>query len=300
VWQARRCPFRRFRCNVQRFVNHFRNSVEQRIFVAIQLFAGFRCYPDGVWMKIERTQPGRTNAAKPVRAPEQAAQAAQAYGATGAGQASAPAPAGDVATIAGLTEADLTPKVRQALDLLMTEVQRMREELSQARHRINYLEKLADEDTLVPVANRRAFVREMSRMVAYAERYGSGSSVLYFDINGFKEINDKYGHAAGDAALRQIAELLAENVRESDVVGRLGGDEFGVILAQATAEVAAEKAASLSALIGATPLDWEGNAINLSVSYGVYSFSGTEDAGEALQRADQAMYEQKNSRAVGD
>jgi len=116
-------------------------------------------------MKIERTQTGRTSAATPVRATEQAA---QAYGATGAGQASGPPPAGDVATIAGLTEADLTPKVRQALDLLMTEVQRMREELSQARNRINYLEKLADEDTLVPVANRRAFVREMSRMVAYA------------------------------------------------------------------------------------------------------------------------------------
>ncbi|MBT3400444.1 MAG: GGDEF domain-containing protein [Rhodospirillaceae bacterium] len=179
----------------------------------------------------------------------------------------------------------------------MTEVQRMREELSQARHRINYLEKLADEDTLVPVANRRAFVREMSRMVAYAERYGSGSSVLYFDINGFKEINDQHGHAAGDAALRQIAELLAENVRESDIVGRLGGDEFGVILAQATAEVAAEKASSLAALIATTPLDWEGTAITLSVSYGVYSFSGTEDAGEALQRADQAMYAQKQNRA---
>ena len=251
-------------------------------------------------MKIERTQPGRTNAAKPVRAPEQAAQAAQAYGAAGAGQADATRPSGDVASIAGLTEADLTPKVRQALDMLMAEVQRMREELSQARHRINYLEKLADEDALVPVANRRAFVREMSRMVAYAERYGSGSSVLYFDINDFKEINDHYGHAAGDAALRQFGELLAENVRESDIVGRLGGDEFGVILAQASPEVAAEKAASLSALIAATPVNWEGTAITLSVSYGVYSFSGTEDAGEVLQRADQAMYEQKQGRAIGD
>ena len=153
---------------------------------------------------------------------------------------------------------------------------------------------------MVPVANRRAFVREMSRMVAYAERYGSGSSVLYFDINGFKEINDQHDHAAGDAALRQIAELLAENVREFDIVGRLGGDEFGVILAQASPEVAAEKAASLSALISTTPLNWEGAAISVSVSYGLYSFSGTEDAGEALQRADQAMYEQKHSRAIGD
>jgi len=249
-------------------------------------------------MKIEQTQTGRTSAAKPVRAPEQAAQAAQAYGAGGAG--AAPAPAADVATIAGLTDADLTPEVRQTLDLLMAAVQRMREELSQARNRVNYLEKLADEDTLVPVANRRAFVREMSRMVAYAERYGAGSSVLYFDINGFKEINDRHDHAAGDAALRHIAEILTENVRESDIVGRLGGDEFGVILAQAGPDVAAEKAASLSALIAGTPVDWAGTPLVLSVSYGVYSFTGTEDAGAALQRADQAMYEQKQNRAAGE
>ena len=248
-------------------------------------------------MKIDRTQPQRTGAARPVRPAEQAS---QAYGATAADTA-APAPVtADVATIAGLSEADLTPKVRQALDLLMTEVQRMREELSQARHRINYLEKLADEDALVPVANRRAFVREMTRVVAYSERYGASSSVLYFDINGFKEINDRFGHVAGDAALRQIAEILAENVRESDIVGRLGGDEFGVILAQADAEAAAEKATSLSAMIAATPFEWEGNKLSLSVSYGAYSFSGKEDAGEALQRADQAMYANKQRQAAGN
>lgn len=78
----------------------------------------------------------------------------------------------DEATIAGLSETDLTPKVRQALEMLMNEVQRTREKLSQARSRINYLEKFADEDTLVPIANRRAFVHEMSRMIAYVERYG--------------------------------------------------------------------------------------------------------------------------------
>ena len=150
--------------------------------------------------------------------------------------------------------------------MLMSEVQRMREELSQARHRISYLEKLADEDTLVPVANRRAFVREMSRMVAYAGRYGAHTSVLYFDVNGFKQINDQHGHAVGDAALQHVAMLLAENIRESDIVGRLGGDEFDVILAQADSEAANEKATSLS----------------LSVSFGAYSFSGGEDAGEAL------------------
>jgi diguanylate cyclase (GGDEF)-like protein len=246
-------------------------------------------------MKIDRTRPQSTGSV----APASAAQAAsRAYGAQDAAAANAPRPVADVATIAGLSDADLTPKVRQALDMLMNEVQRMREELSQARHRINYLEKLADEDTLVPIANRRAFVCEMSRMIAYAERYGAQTSVLYFDINGFKEINDTHGHAAGDQALQHVATLLAENIRESDIVGRLGGDEFGVILAQAGTESAHEKASSLSALIENTPFAWEGHSLSLSVSYGAYSFSGSEDAGEALQRADQAMYAQKQGRAA--
>lgn len=245
-------------------------------------------------MKIDRTRPQSTGSV----APAGAAQAAsRAYGAQDAAAATAPRPMADVATIAGLSETDLTPKVRQALEMLMNEVQRMREELSQARSRITF-EKLADEDTLVPIANRRAFVREMSRMIAYAERYGAQTSVLYFDINGFKDINDTHGHAAGDEALQHVATLLAENIRESDIVGRLGGDEFGVILAQAGTESAHEKAASLSALIENTPFTWEGHSLSLSVSYGAYSFSGSEDAGEALQRADQAMYAQKQGRAA--
>ena len=246
-------------------------------------------------MKIDRPRPQSTGHVVSARSAEAAS---RAYGAQDS-TVSGPRPSADVATIAGLSETELTPKVRQALDMLMTEVQSMREELSQARHRINYLEKLADEDTLVPVANRRAFVREMSRMVAYAERYGSDTSVLYFDINGFNEINDSYGHAAGDAALQHVAMLLAENIRESDIVGRLGGDEFGVILAQAGTESAHEKATLLSGAIENTPFQWEGNSLSLSVSFGAYSFSGGEDAGEALQRADKAMYKQKQNRAAG-
>ncbi len=200
-------------------------------------------------------------------------------------------------TIAGIPETDLTPKVRQALQMLMSEVQRLREDLRQAHQRVGFLEKLADEDSLVPVANRRAFVRELSRMAAFAERYNTPSSVLYFDINGFKQINDQHGHAAGDAALKHIATVLAENIRESDIVGRLGGDEFGVILAQSDQANAAEKAAGLAALIIRSPAEWNGVSLRLSVSYGMFTFSGGENAGEALARADRAMYAQKQAKA---
>ncbi len=199
----------------------------------------------------------------------------------------------DVATIMGIPEAELTPKVRAALMSLMEEVERLRRDLQATHARLEHLEQLADQDTLAPIANRRAFVREMSRIMAYSQRYGAPSSVLYFDFNGLKAINDKYGHAAGDAALMKVAQVLLENVRESDVVGRLGGDEFGVILAQADQPTAAEKGASLASAIAANPLSWENNEIPLAVAFGTYCFEAGEDVGSALANADKAMYANK-------
>ena len=206
----------------------------------------------------------------------------------------------DVASIAGLDEAELSPGVRAALSALMEEVHRLRGELDRSRRRIEHLERLADEDSLLPMANRRAFVRELSRMVSFAERYGNTGMVLYFDVNNLKQLNDQYGHAAGDAALKKIAEVLLANVRESDVVGRLGGDEFGVILVQVDEAGGREKAASLAALIAASPLEWGGKTIELSVAYGLNPLTGAGGADHALHAADQAMYQQKYGAPAPD
>ena len=201
----------------------------------------------------------------------------------------------DVATIMGVPEAELTPKVRAAIDRLMAEAQSLREELGRARRRVEYLEQLADRDPLAPVLNRRAFVRELTRMIAFAERYGVSGSVLYFDIDGMKRINDTWGHAAGDAALKHVAELLLRDVRASDIVGRLGGDEFGIILAQADAQAAAAKARTLAEAIAAEPVPWHDEALELGVSYGIYTFAGGEAVDEALNAADHAMYASKRN-----
>ena len=202
----------------------------------------------------------------------------------------------DRLTIAGIGESELTPKLRQAFMALMAEVDQLRRELGEARTRIGYLERLADEDPLVPVANRRAFVRELTRMMSFSQRYGSPASIVYFDINDLKQINDRYSHAAGDAALLQVARILIENVRNTDVVGRLGGDELGVLLVQADRPLAEHKAAQLAAAVAAQPLIWHGQEVPLSVAYGVYAFSGAENAGDALDAADRAMYEAKRQR----
>jgi diguanylate cyclase (GGDEF)-like protein len=196
---------------------------------------------------------------------------------------------------AGLAEADLTPKTREAVIQLLSELGRLRTDLDKAKARSAHLERLAHEDALMPVANRRAFMRELSRLVALAQRYGSESSIVYIDLNDMKRINDQYGHNAGDAALQHVARLLVDNVRHADVVARLGGDEFGVLLVKTDQHTAEEKAAFLAAAIKQRPLIWNSEAIRLTASFGAYCFSGRETAAQAIESADQAMYRAKQA-----
>ena len=183
----------------------------------------------------------------------------------------------------------------ETVERLTAERDRLRDELARARSRIASLERLADEDALTPVANRRAFVRQLTRMIAFSHRYGVPASVVYFDVNNMKHINDAHGHPAGDAALRRIATVLRDNVRSSDIVGRLGGDEFGVILAQTDHAQALAKAASLAAAIEAEPLVWGEAMIPVSAAFGVYAFAGGDDPQRAIEAADRAMYEHKRT-----
>ncbi len=218
--------------------------------------------------------------------------AARAYAGT---EASAPRATEDSTTILGIPESELTPKVREAIMKLMHEVETLRRELDRTHERLNHMEKLADLDPLAPIANRRAFVRELTRAISFAERYQSPSSLVYFDVNGFKAINDNYGHAAGDKALLHVASVLLERVRESDVVGRLGGDEFGVILAQTSETRAREKAMQLAEAIENEPVAWEGTDLLIKVAYGITTFQGGESVNDALAAADREMYERKAS-----
>ena len=212
-------------------------------------------------------------------------------------QASAPPPVADVVSVMDIPANEFTPKVRAAIMALMAEVEKMRRELQQSQARIQYLEELADQDTLAPIFNRRAFVRELSRMMSFAERYNAPSSVIYLDVNGLKQINDTYGHGAGDVVLARVAHTLIASVRESDFVGRLGGDEFGVILANADHATATEKAALLAAEVQGQSVAWKGNQLSVSVSYGVSSFTGGQDANATLDDADRAMYQRKRGEA---
>lgn len=202
----------------------------------------------------------------------------------------------DPVSLLGLPEKDLTPSVRSALRHLIEEVAALRQELGFTQSRLAELERLADEDALAPISNRRAFLRDLARTIGYVERYGAACSLLYFDLNGLKAINDTFGHAAGDAALIHVAEVLLAHTRSSDVVGRLGGDEFGVLLTRADEAAAYHKAERLSDAVACTRLSWKGENIRISIAFGAHRLVAGEEPQVALAAADRAMYRQKRDR----
>lgn len=189
----------------------------------------------------------------------------------------------------GLTRRDVSDAGLAALERLAA----LRDEMAA---KLQAAEALADRDTLTPTLNRRAFLRELHRTMSEVERYKTPAAVLYIDLDGFKALNDSYGHAAGDAVLRHVGVLLVDAVRESDVVGRLGGDEFGLILNRLGAEEARAKAAALSDLINNSAILHAGVAHRVCASVGVHPIAAVEDPELAIARADEAMYADKHAR----
>ena len=169
-------------------------------------------------------------------------------------------------------------------------------EAERLRQRLEEVERLADRDPLTPVLNRRAFMRELSRACAFCTRYHTPATLVYFDLDGFKAVNDRFGHAAGDMVLGAVARGLLDHVRESDAVARLGGDEFAVLLAQADRDAAADKAASLVRELEREPVVAAGQAIAVQVSAGVRSFEPGLTPARWLAEADAAMFVRKNAR----
>ena len=204
----------------------------------------------------------------------------------------------DSTAFLGLSEADLTPAVQGALSRLFSEIEELRQEVARLKAHLTEAEGLADQDVLTPLLNRRAFMRELARSVAFTQRYGAVASLIYFDLDGFKAVNDRFGHAAGDRALQAVAERLMGQVRESDMVGRLGGDEFAVLLAQADEAVALGKAEALGALIEAEPVQCGDWMAPLHVTFGVKQIRQDHTAEALLAEADADMYQRKRAKAA--
>jgi diguanylate cyclase (GGDEF)-like protein len=169
---------------------------------------------------------------------------------------------------------------------LETENAALKARIAVLEERLARAEHLADSDPLTPLLNRRAFFRAVERSVAQLARHGTPASLVFIDLDGLKAINDTHGHATGDAALVHIAWILQENVRTGDVVARLAGDEFGVLLDYSEAPAAEDKARTLCEAVAARPLA----GLALSISAGVSALRPGDTPEAALSRADAAMY----------
>ena len=179
---------------------------------------------------------------------------------------------------------------------LQTELARLRDELAEAQARTAELQERADFDPLLNVLNRRGFERELARGINYVQRYGTPAALLFIDLDGFKLINDRHGHAAGDVLLKAVAAGLVGHLRASDLVGRLGGDEFGVVLWNAKPAQAAAKARDLEQLIEALAVRHGADLLCVGASAGLVAIVPGCAPEALIDAADKAMYARKRER----
>jgi diguanylate cyclase (GGDEF)-like protein len=180
--------------------------------------------------------------------------------------------------------------------MLAAEIERLRGELRQSEVRIEELEQSAHEDALTGLLNRRGFERAFARTVAYLKRYGGSAALIYLDLDRFKPVNDRYGHAAGDVVLQEISRLIAGSVRASDIVARIGGDEIAVILWNIDAAQTEAKARTLEALVAKAEFEIGDAKLVIGLSAGATMLTGEDALDAAMKRADAAMYARKKER----
>lgn len=157
-----------------------------------------------------------------------------------------------------------------------------------------HLRKMALYDPLTGLASRRHVLGRLQTELARARRYARPLSVLMVDIDHFKAINDTWGHAVGDEALKHLANLFGETLRDSDCPGRVGGEEFVIVLPETDATSAHRAAERLRIAIEDHPLEHEETILRLTVSIGVGEAAGTETSEDILKRIDAALYEAKH------
>ena len=156
--------------------------------------------------------------------------------------------------------------------------------------------QLADLDALTGLHNRRYFHETLAREVARAQRYDRRLALVIFDLDGFKAINDRIGHLAGDGVLAEVAERVRSVVRSADVACRVGGDEFGIILPESTLADAEQLSQRMQSAVAVDPI---GQAGTLQVSAGAAELVPEDDGTRLFERADRALYQAKQVRGVG-
>jgi diguanylate cyclase (GGDEF)-like protein len=172
-------------------------------------------------------------------------------------------------------------------------------ENNQLKARVAELERLVACDTLTPLFNRRHFMDELDRWCWRAHRYGGEYGLLFIDVDNLKTVNDRLGHQAGDVLLLAIAKALLGAVRRSDLVARIGGDEFAILLDNIPEAELAGKAERIGKAIAKLSIDHAGATLTPSVSAGFTPLEPGVKPTELLLRADRSMYAAKQAKGIG-
>jgi diguanylate cyclase (GGDEF)-like protein len=185
-----------------------------------------------------------------------------------------------------------TEKLAETIDDAM---KRWRQ-IQQGRANQEELERLANIDSLTGLLNRGAILRKLSEQMKYTKRYRDELSLSLLDIDHFKKVNDQYGHLTGDDVLEQVAILMWQNIRDADIIGRYGGEEFIIILPRTDLSSALNVAERVRKMIEASKMkDPEGNMFGITVSQGISIYKLGEDEHSLISRADNALYKAKGN-----
>ncbi len=187
----------------------------------------------------------------------------------------------------------VSERTRQLEVTVEERTRHLNQEIARRQELEEELRALASVDGLTGVNNRRSFIELGEKELARAQRYDHPLALMMMDVDHFKRINDTYGHAAGDEVLKQLGAICAANLRGPDILGRLGGEEFAVVLPECSIEAAEQAAERLRQILAKVEVPSEQGTITFTISIGVVAREDGEGLTEALDRADKAMYAAK-------
>ena len=178
---------------------------------------------------------------------------------------------------------------------LQQSLSKMEQESSELRRQIEDNRKKLMYDALTGVRNRLSYEEMLDQELARYARYQETFSFALFDIDHFKQINDNFGHHAGDNALRIVAMMMAKHIRKTDFLFRIGGEEFALVLPKTTLDLAAPVVEEIRKAVGESVFHYKSKRVEVSMSAGLTEVTPVDDATSIYQRADKAMYAAKNS-----
>jgi diguanylate cyclase (GGDEF)-like protein len=195
----------------------------------------------------------------------------------------------DSAFIMDFPAEELTPKVEAALSKIINEFNRQRKELSDSRDHVLFLEKQAEYHEFLPILSKRTLVGNLSRIIAYSERKSLLNGFIYIHIRNLGKIRRIHGHQAANHILTHTVNMLQNDLRASDVIGSLGGENFGIILTVTDAESVRDKAHELVSVLEAERVSWRGTFIGIEIWTGIHTFGSGQTPEEIIAVADKVL-----------